>query len=218
MTRHALKKPYAASVFCTRLGSYSSILVAYQSVLLQSLSLDHRPSPLQLDELSLVSNHLIPLSKYNGQALGRSMAALVVARRQLWLAQARQPDKDNASLLDAPVTPGHTFGPAVDEMLKNSQQALESGHPGWPWTVVYFPTIATAFIVRGEDQARSSPGALSSPKVAQENMVLITGPAPVRSAVRAASPSRPAEPGAGAEWHPDPTVLQFWVWPLNGDI
>ncbi|MGH0146552.1 UNVERIFIED_CONTAM: hypothetical protein FKN15_008776 [Acipenser sinensis] len=62
-----LKKPYAASVFCTRLGSYSSILVAYQSVLLQSLSLDHRLSPLQLDELSLVSNHLIPLSKYNGQ-------------------------------------------------------------------------------------------------------------------------------------------------------
>ncbi|MGH0184356.1 UNVERIFIED_CONTAM: hypothetical protein FKN15_014622, partial [Acipenser sinensis] len=40
-----------------------------------------------------------------------------------WLAQARVPDKDKALLLDAPVTPGHTFAPAVDEMLKHSHQA-----------------------------------------------------------------------------------------------
>ncbi|MGH0138659.1 UNVERIFIED_CONTAM: hypothetical protein FKN15_031915 [Acipenser sinensis] len=80
----------------------------------------------KLDELSLVNNHLLQLSKYNGQALARSTAALVAARRQLWLAQARVCDKDKAPLLDAPVTPGHTFGPAVDEMLKHSHQARES--------------------------------------------------------------------------------------------
>ncbi|MGH0164647.1 UNVERIFIED_CONTAM: hypothetical protein FKN15_047636 [Acipenser sinensis] len=84
---------------------YSSILVAYQSMLLPLLSSDHRPFPLQLDELGLVNNHLLQLSNYSGQALGRSMAALVVARRQLWLAQARVPDKDKELLLDAPVTP-----------------------------------------------------------------------------------------------------------------
>ncbi|MGH0123952.1 UNVERIFIED_CONTAM: hypothetical protein FKN15_009464 [Acipenser sinensis] len=65
----------------------------------------HKQQP-QLNELSLVNNHLLQLSKYNGQVLGRSMAALAAARRQLWIAQARLPYKDKALLLDAPVTPG----------------------------------------------------------------------------------------------------------------
>ncbi|MGH0120499.1 UNVERIFIED_CONTAM: hypothetical protein FKN15_066823 [Acipenser sinensis] len=59
-----LKRAYVASAFCTRLGSYSSIVMAYQSMLLQSL-----PSPLQLNELSLVNNHLLQ-SKYIGQEHG----------------------------------------------------------------------------------------------------------------------------------------------------
>ncbi|MGH0137239.1 UNVERIFIED_CONTAM: hypothetical protein FKN15_063069 [Acipenser sinensis] len=35
-------------------------------------------------------------------------------------------DADKMALLDAPVTPGHTFGPAVDEMLHQSHRARES--------------------------------------------------------------------------------------------
>ncbi|MGH0124883.1 UNVERIFIED_CONTAM: hypothetical protein FKN15_065453 [Acipenser sinensis] len=35
-------------------------------------------------------------------------------------------DGDKAPLLDAPITPGHTFGPAVDDMLQRSHQAPES--------------------------------------------------------------------------------------------
>ncbi|MGH0128334.1 UNVERIFIED_CONTAM: hypothetical protein FKN15_055760 [Acipenser sinensis] len=35
-------------------------------------------------------------------------------------------DGDKASLLDAPIIPGHTFGPAVDDMLQHSHRARES--------------------------------------------------------------------------------------------
>ncbi|MGH0130429.1 UNVERIFIED_CONTAM: hypothetical protein FKN15_042421 [Acipenser sinensis] len=91
----------------------NSILVAYQAQLMGSLSENHRPSSQQLDELHLISRNLLQLSKLSGQAIGRNLAALVAARRQLWLCQARVLDGDKMALLDVLVTPGHTFGPAV---------------------------------------------------------------------------------------------------------
>ncbi|MGH0127699.1 UNVERIFIED_CONTAM: hypothetical protein FKN15_021529 [Acipenser sinensis] len=65
----------------------------------------------------LLSSTLLQISGLQGQALGRSLASLIVARRHLWLSQARVPDVDKAALLDAPISPGHTFGPAVEETL-----------------------------------------------------------------------------------------------------
>ncbi|MGH0127834.1 UNVERIFIED_CONTAM: hypothetical protein FKN15_042901 [Acipenser sinensis] len=52
--------------------------------------------------------------------------ALIAAQRQLWLVQAHVLDRDKASLLNASVTPGHTFGPVVDELLLKSQKACKS--------------------------------------------------------------------------------------------
>lgn len=49
------------------------------------------------------------LAQLNARAQGRSIASLVVARRQLWLSQARVQELDKAQLLDAPISPGHTF-------------------------------------------------------------------------------------------------------------
>ncbi|MGH0126984.1 UNVERIFIED_CONTAM: hypothetical protein FKN15_012297 [Acipenser sinensis] len=63
---------------------------------------------------------LLQITGLQGQALGQSLASLVVARRQLW--QARVPDADKAALLDASISPGHTFGPAVEEILQSSHQ------------------------------------------------------------------------------------------------
>ncbi|MGH0125942.1 UNVERIFIED_CONTAM: hypothetical protein FKN15_025162 [Acipenser sinensis] len=88
VTEVILKKVYAASAFNARLGSYNSILVAYQALLLGSIAESHKPSSQQLDELCLVSRNLLRLSKLSGQAIGRNLAALVAARRQLWLSQA----------------------------------------------------------------------------------------------------------------------------------
>ncbi|MGH0120193.1 UNVERIFIED_CONTAM: hypothetical protein FKN15_006354 [Acipenser sinensis] len=100
-------------------GSLTSAALgqAYQAQLMESLSENHRPSSQQLEELRLINRNLLWLSKLSGQAIGRNLAALVAACRQLWLSQARVLDADKTTLLDVTVTPGHTFGPVVDEML-----------------------------------------------------------------------------------------------------
>ncbi|MGH0164967.1 UNVERIFIED_CONTAM: hypothetical protein FKN15_076662 [Acipenser sinensis] len=112
VTEAMLRKAYAAEALATWLGNYTSILVAYQS----------SPCQRTLEELRLVTDHLLQLYKYNG----RGLAAVIAARRQLWLSQARVSDGHKASLLDISVTPGHTFGPAVDKLLLSSQKARES--------------------------------------------------------------------------------------------
>ncbi|MGH0157718.1 UNVERIFIED_CONTAM: hypothetical protein FKN15_038390 [Acipenser sinensis] len=78
------------------------------------------------NELGTISQLLVKLAQLNARAQGRSIASMVVARRQLWLSQARVQEPDKAPLLDAPITPGHTFGPAVEEMLQCSVKAQEA--------------------------------------------------------------------------------------------
>ncbi|MGH0152841.1 UNVERIFIED_CONTAM: hypothetical protein FKN15_023594 [Acipenser sinensis] len=45
---------------------------------------------------------LLQVSGFQGQALGQSLAGLVVARRQLWLSQAKVPDTDKSTYLPWP--------------------------------------------------------------------------------------------------------------------
>ncbi|MGH0146494.1 UNVERIFIED_CONTAM: hypothetical protein FKN15_020171 [Acipenser sinensis] len=125
VTEVLLKKAYSANAFVARLGNYNTCLVAYQSHIWGSaaeggLTLD------QTEELRLISRMLLRLAQLLSQATGRSMAALVAARRQLWLSQARLTENNKAALLDAPITPGHTFGPAVDDLLLRSKAAREA--------------------------------------------------------------------------------------------
>ncbi|MGH0123276.1 UNVERIFIED_CONTAM: hypothetical protein FKN15_021016 [Acipenser sinensis] len=77
-------------------------------------------------ELRLLSRMLLQISGLQGQALGRSLTSLIVAHRQLWLSQARVPDADKVALLDAPISPGHTFGPVVEEILQRSHWECEA--------------------------------------------------------------------------------------------
>ncbi|MGH0152754.1 UNVERIFIED_CONTAM: hypothetical protein FKN15_064433 [Acipenser sinensis] len=67
--------------------------------------------------LCLLSS-MLQISGLQGQALG--LASLIVAHRQLWLSQARVPDANKAALLDMPISPGHAYGPAVEEILQRS--------------------------------------------------------------------------------------------------
>ncbi|MGH0146029.1 UNVERIFIED_CONTAM: hypothetical protein FKN15_027478 [Acipenser sinensis] len=117
VTEVILKKAYAASAFSAQLSNYNSVLVAYQAHLVRSFT-NLGPSIQQLDELCLLSRALLRLSKLSEQTVGRNLAALVAARRQMWLSQAHMSDGDKTVLLDASVTPGRTFGPAVDDMLQ----------------------------------------------------------------------------------------------------
>ncbi|MGH0163376.1 UNVERIFIED_CONTAM: hypothetical protein FKN15_044908 [Acipenser sinensis] len=63
------------------------------------------------------------------------------------------PDRDKASLLDAPVTPGHTFYPAVDKLLKWSQQVRESTKE-LP-KKVQRPQTCTSMVTRGAPDTSS---------------------------------------------------------------
>ncbi|MGH0124078.1 UNVERIFIED_CONTAM: hypothetical protein FKN15_023635 [Acipenser sinensis] len=110
------------SVWCSTLGALPSTHAP--SVLgARCSTLDAR----RFDaELGTVTQRLVKLAQLNAQAQGRSIVALVVAGRQLWLSQARVQEPDKAPLLDAPITPGHTFGWAVEDMLQRSAKAHEA--------------------------------------------------------------------------------------------
>ncbi|MBN3281347.1 NR1H4 protein, partial [Polyodon spathula] len=105
----------------TRLANICGLLTVYQLQLLQDLSA--QPSSHIINELRLMNDQLLCIARHGVQAIGRNLRALVVALRQLWLSQARVPNADKASMLNAPIYPGYTFGPA---MLQRSHCARES--------------------------------------------------------------------------------------------
>ncbi|MGH0145416.1 UNVERIFIED_CONTAM: hypothetical protein FKN15_040346 [Acipenser sinensis] len=115
-----LKKGYSVATEAVRLSNVASLLTVYQAELVKDPSVSLRA------ELALVAQLLVKIAQLNARAQGRSIASLVVARRQVWLSQARVQEPDKAPLLDAPITLGHTFGPAVEEMLQRSAKAWES--------------------------------------------------------------------------------------------
>ncbi|MGH0127971.1 UNVERIFIED_CONTAM: hypothetical protein FKN15_064381 [Acipenser sinensis] len=119
-----LKKGYLAATEAVKLSNVASLLAVYQASLVKDLP--EHPSASLRAELALVAQFLVKIAQLNARAQGRSIASLVVARRQLWLSQARVQEPDKAPLLDAPITPGHTFGPAVEEMLQRSVKAREA--------------------------------------------------------------------------------------------
>ncbi|MGH0147378.1 UNVERIFIED_CONTAM: hypothetical protein FKN15_010303 [Acipenser sinensis] len=79
-----LRRAYAVEARVTRLANTAGILTAYLDGILREASL---PEPVAL-ELRLLSAMLLQISGLQGQALGRSLASLIVAHRQLWLSQA----------------------------------------------------------------------------------------------------------------------------------
>ncbi|MGH0118131.1 UNVERIFIED_CONTAM: hypothetical protein FKN15_044433 [Acipenser sinensis] len=124
ITEAHLKKGYAAATEAVRLSNVASLLTVYQAALLRDLP--ECPSAALRTELGTVAQLLVKLAQLNARAQGRSIASHVVARRQLWLSQARVQEPDKVPLLDAPISPGHTFGPAVEEMLQRSVKAREA--------------------------------------------------------------------------------------------
>ncbi|MGH0142708.1 UNVERIFIED_CONTAM: hypothetical protein FKN15_028040 [Acipenser sinensis] len=77
------KKAYVAEVQVTCLANTGGFLMAYLDGVLRSVAL---PEPLA-SELCTVSDTLLQILGFQGQALGRSLAGLVVVRCQLWPSQ-----------------------------------------------------------------------------------------------------------------------------------
>ncbi|MGH0118225.1 UNVERIFIED_CONTAM: hypothetical protein FKN15_050820 [Acipenser sinensis] len=80
-----LKWAYAAEAQSTCLSNMASVVTAYLDGVLCEAPL---PEPVAT-ELRLLSSTLLQISGLQGQALGRSLSNLIVARRQLWLSQVR---------------------------------------------------------------------------------------------------------------------------------
>ncbi|MGH0132840.1 UNVERIFIED_CONTAM: hypothetical protein FKN15_050748 [Acipenser sinensis] len=78
-----LKKAYAAEVQVSCLANTGGFLMAYLDGMLHSVAL---PEPLA-SELCTVLGTLLQISGFQGQALGRSLAGLMVVRCQLWPSQ-----------------------------------------------------------------------------------------------------------------------------------
>ncbi|MGH0158644.1 UNVERIFIED_CONTAM: hypothetical protein FKN15_056174 [Acipenser sinensis] len=82
-----LKKGYLAATETVKLSNVASLLTVYQASLVKDLP-EHLSASLRA-ELALVAQFLVKIAQLNARAQGRSIASLVVARRQLWLSQAR---------------------------------------------------------------------------------------------------------------------------------
>ncbi|MGH0135745.1 UNVERIFIED_CONTAM: hypothetical protein FKN15_065607 [Acipenser sinensis] len=81
VTEMHLKRAYAAEAQATSLSNTASVLTAYLDGMLCEALL---PEPVA-KELRLMSSTLLQISGLQGQALGWSLASLIVACRQLWL-------------------------------------------------------------------------------------------------------------------------------------
>ncbi len=65
-------------------------------------------------------------TKATAQAIGRSMSSLVVLERHLWLTMTEMKEVDKVPFLDAPVSSGSLFGPAVEGFAEHFTEAQKS--------------------------------------------------------------------------------------------
>ncbi len=82
-----------------------AVLQAYQAYLLKELDEGEGINAEEISELRKTADLPLRATKETTRAIGRSMAALVVAERHLWLTLSDIKDRDRVFLLDAPLSP-----------------------------------------------------------------------------------------------------------------
>lgn len=98
-------------------NTISHLLLAAQSSLLKA---DSDPAVREAIEATLQGVGFMT------QELGRLMAVLVRARRQVWLSQTPLPDACRATLRELPLIPGQLFGPAAKDALERRALVSET--------------------------------------------------------------------------------------------
>ncbi len=88
-----------------------AVLQAYQAELLEDFEETIKSD--YIAELRRATDLSLRATKETAKAIGRSMAALVVTERHLWLNRSQIKDKDRAFLLNAPISPSGLFGAIV---------------------------------------------------------------------------------------------------------
>ncbi len=84
------------------------------------------PNNAAFNELHSATDLALRATKMTGQAIGRSMASLVVLERHLWLNLTEMKYADKIPFLDSPVFPTGLFGPAVEGFAEHFTAAHKS--------------------------------------------------------------------------------------------
>ena len=114
-----LKLVYGSLTVAGRLSNAVMLLHAYLQSLLPQVTGEEGPLT---QEVKLVSELICQLQKDMAQANGKALAQVVTARRHLWLSQTKLPAAMQSTFADLPLTPGVTFGPGVDDILRQTDQ------------------------------------------------------------------------------------------------
>ncbi len=79
-----------------------------------------------LRDLRSVTDLPLRTTKANAQAIKRSMSSLVMLERHLWLTMMEMKEADKVPFLDASVSSGSLFGPAVEGFAESFTEAQKS--------------------------------------------------------------------------------------------
>ncbi len=100
-----------------------AVLQAYQADLLKDLDKGQGLSPDEVAELRRTTDLALRATKQAATAMGRSMAAMVVTERHLWVNLADIGRKERGFLLDAPVSPSELSVPSVETVVEKFREA-----------------------------------------------------------------------------------------------
>ncbi len=116
-------KAYAAAGQAVASLHTMAVLQAYQADLLKDLDKGQGLSPDEVAELRRTTDLALRATKEAATAMGRSMAAMVVTERHLWVNLADIGKKEKGFLLDAPVSPSELFGTSVETVVEKFKEA-----------------------------------------------------------------------------------------------
>ncbi len=127
-----------------RMASSSAVAGKAYSVAGQAASALHSMAVLQVFQAKMLANEEAGLdsaslrdlrsttdlalrtTKATAQAIGRSMSSLIVLERHLWLTMTKMKEADKVPFLDAPVSSGSLFGPAVEDFAEHITENQKS--------------------------------------------------------------------------------------------
>ncbi|KAL0194767.1 hypothetical protein M9458_008339, partial [Cirrhinus mrigala] len=121
-----------------------AVLQAYQADLLKDLDKGQGLSPDEVAELRRTTDLALRATKQAATAMGRSMGAMVVTERHLWVNLADLGKKERGFLLDAPVSPSELFGASVETVdALSGFQNLHTTKQGGPGPQAQKTSVAT---------------------------------------------------------------------------
>ncbi|KAI2654735.1 Lamina-associated polypeptide 2, isoform alpha [Labeo rohita] len=134
-----------------------AVLQAYQADLLKDLDKGQGLSPDEVTELRRTTDLALRATKQAVTAMGRSMGAMVVTERHLWVNLADLGKKERGFLPDAPVSPSELFGASVETLVEKFRRAQRPSKPLFLIGPDLSPNskgVLARLVLRNEDRPR----------------------------------------------------------------